>query len=408
MALLDVTLSVNGVDYTGATLGSVRVVRGRRAIDEVARAGYCLAELIDETGQGFPIEVTEDVVITVENTSGPLTLFTGTISDIDTRLYSVRTGTRAIWQVIANGPLALLNRRQVLFAGSPAEKDGDLALKVLEAGLYQTWEEYTGSTWAAAGSVTWEDVDEGFDGTLVETPGDYDIKALDPQDGGYNALALISQIAISVGGSIYETGDGNVGYLSAYGRSLRAESGYTGLPTAQVRADDLAASKSASDLVNRLEVGYDGGTIEVQDLDSIQSYGVRASVLGTILADQSAAENRGADLLFDLAVPRYKLPSARFELHTLSGSNVDLLLGVDVEEPVALPGLPATLGDLFDRAFVEGVQYDLGADRRSVTYFLSDAALSLRSERWQDVDQTLAWQDVDAILTWAEARNVTA
>jgi len=408
MGILDVTLTIDGTDYTGSTLGNVRIVRGREDIDTVARAGYCAAELIDETGNGFPIDLTETVVVTIEDSTGPVTLFTGSISNVSTQLYAVRTGTRAIWQILANGPLALANRRQVLQAGTSIEKDGDLVLEILEAGLYQTWQGFQGSTWAAVGpTVTWATVDTGFDGTLVETPGEYDIQALDPQAEGYNALGLASRIAASVGGSLFETGDGNVGYLSAYGRSVKAAAGYTDIPNASIITAGLSGSKAASDLVNQLEVRFDGGAVEVIDADSISTYGVRASVLDTLLADQTAAEARADDLLFDLATPRYKLPTVEYRLDTLPDAVVDLLLSVDTESPVDIGTLPATLGDLFTRAFVEGVQYDLGSDRRQVTYFLSDAQLSLASERWRDVNPTIAWEDVSATLEWADARRVT-
>jgi hypothetical protein len=407
VALLDVTVTVNGTDYTGSTLGNVRVVRGRESIDVETRAGYCLAELIDTTGTGFPIDVTDTVVVSIDDQTGPVTLFTGTLSDIRTRLYSVRTGTRAIWQLLANGPLALANRRQVFAAGTSQQADGDLVLAILEAGLYQTWDEYQATTWAAAGDVTWNTVDPGFDGTLVETPGEYQIAALDPQGSGYNALGLASQVAASAGGNLFETGDGNVGYLSAYGRSERAAAGYTALPTGEIVADSLEASKAAADLVNRLEVNYDGGTVEVEDVTSIGRYGIRSSVLDTLLVNLSAAEQRADDLLFDLAVPRYKLRAVQFAVHTLQPAQADLVIDVDVEDPVSVNGLPATLGNLFSRAFIEGIQWDLGADRRTLTLFLSDHQLSLRSERWRDVDPTLAWNAVSATLEWADARRIT-
>jgi hypothetical protein len=408
MALLDVTVTVNGADYTGTTLGSVRIVRGREAIDIETRAGYCLAEIIDTTGAGYPFDVTDTVVVTLEDTTGPVAVFTGTLTDISTRLYAVRTGTRAIWQLLASGPLAIANRRQVLAGGTSVELDGDLAVLILRAGLRQTWEDFQGTTWAAVGpTVTWETVDPGFDESLIETPGEYEIRALDPQPEGYNALSLIAQVAASVGGSLFETGDGNVGYLSAYGRSERAQAGYTELPTEAVDAASLTAAKSAQDLINRLEVRYDGGVVELEDTTSISRYGVRASVLDTLLDNLTDAEERGDDLLFDRATPRYKAPQVRFALHTLPTGQVDTLIGVGPDTPVRLAGLPATLGNLFQRAFVEGIQYDLGPDRRFLTLFLSDHQLSLRSERWQDVDPTLAWQDVSATLEWAEARRVT-
>ena len=406
MALLDATVTINGTDYTGATLGNVRIVRGRESIDIETRAGYALIELIDATGVGFPIDVTDRVTITLDDSTGPVPLFTGLISDLGSRLYAVRTGTRAIWQVLASGPLAIANRRQVFPGGTSVTPDGDLALEVLSAGLLQTWEEYQGTTWAAAGDVTWATVDPGFDGSLVETPGEYDIQALDPQPQGYNALSLLGQIASSTGGSVFETGNGNVGYLSAYGRSERAAQGYTQLPRDQIIADTLIPAKAASDLITRLEVRYGGGVVELEDTTAISRYGVRTSVLNTILDDQQDAEERGDDLLFDRAVPRWTVPSVQFALHTLSSAQVDLLLDVDVEDPVQIGQFPQTLGNLFQRAFVEGVQYDLGADRRNLTLFVSDHQLSLRSERWRDVTGTLTWATVDANLEWADARRV--
>jgi hypothetical protein len=408
MSILDVTVTINGVDYTGDTLGQVRVVRGRDNILAAPQAGYCNVRLIDKTGAGFPITVTDNIRITIENSAGPVDLFTGTISDWNTELYGVRTGTFATWSIIGSGPLALANRRQVLFSGAVQEGDGDRAYRILEAGLLQTWEEFRGTTWAAVGpTVTWETVDPGWDETLIERPGDYTVAALDPRDDGYNALGALSQTANSVGGYAFETGSGSVGYLSTYGRSALAANGYRELPSDQILVDSLRVQQQASDLVNRIEVTYGGGSVEDQDLDSIGRHGVRASVLSTILADQSAAEDRAADLLFDLAVPRAKLPEVQFALHTLDSADIDLLIDIDLNSPVKLNGLPVTLGPAAQLGFVEGLQYDLGSDRRFVRFLISDNALSLRSERWQDVDQTIAWEDVSATLEWAEARRVT-
>jgi hypothetical protein len=407
VALLDVTVNIEGEDYTGATLGSCRISRGREGIDVEARAGYALLELIDTTGNGFPFDVTDTVTVTIEDTSGPVPLFTGTISNINSALYAVRTGTRAIWQVMANGPLALAARRQVLQAGTGQEQDGDLALEILREGLRMRWEDYRGGTWAQAGDVTWAEVDPGFDPDLIEQPGEYAIAPLPAQDEGYNALGLISQVAASVGGTVFETGTGGVGYLSAYGRSELAAAGFTQLPTSQIAADPLRTGKAASDMINRLEVRWDAGVIERSDTASISRYGIRTSVLDTLLALEDDARERAEDLLFDRAVPRFVLPSVQFALHTLETAQVDNLISVDVNTPVETARLPRTLGQLPTRMFVEGIQYDLGAERRTVTLFVSDAQLSLRSERWADVEPTLAWEDVSATLEWADARRIT-
>jgi hypothetical protein len=408
MSILDVTVTIAGVDYTGDTLGNVKIVRGRQDIETEPRAGYTICELVDQTGAGFPFAVTDTITVDIDTSTGPRRMFTGTISDITTRLYAVRTGTRAIWNVLASGPLALTNRRQVLEAGTPAaEKDGTLVAQILEAGLTQTWQEYRGTTWAAAGDVTWETVDPGYDPSLVEQPGEYDIQALDPAADGYNAYGLAAQIAVSTGGQLFETGTGGVGYLSAYGRSALAAAGYTAIPVQQILTDGLGGNISAQTLVNRIEVAYDGGTVEVSDADSISRFGLRTSFLRTLLAAQADAEDRADDMLFDLATPRFRLPQISFALHTLSDAEIDLLLQVDTQTPVSLNGLPTTLGTLPTRGFVEGLQISTNGERRNVTYYISDAQLSLRSERWRDVTSTIAWEDVSATLEWADARRIT-
>ena len=407
MSYLDVTVTINEVDYTGQTLGTVRVRRGSQDIDETAVAGYSLCELIDETGAGFPITVTDRVTVTIENSVGPVTVFTGTVSDWNTRLYVTRNGQAAIWSILASGPLALANRRQVMFAGAASEADGDRALRILRQGLTQTWREYQGTTWTAETTATWETVDPGFDDTIVATPGDYTLAALAAQDTGYNALQALGDVQTSVGGHVFETGTGSVGYLSAYGRSALAAAGYQPLPTSLLVSAGVTSQEQASDLVNVLELTYSGGAVEREELESIRRHGIRTGVLNTLLVDLSAAEDRAEDLLFDRAFPRVKLPEVTFALHTISPAWADDLLAIQENTPVNLAGLPPTLGSVNSRGFVEGLQYDFGAERRQVTFYISDAQLSLASERWRDVTSTIAWEDVSATLEWADARRVT-
>ena len=59
-------------------------------------------------------------------------------------------------------------------------------------------------------------------------------------------------------------------------------------------------------------------------------------------------------------------------------------------------------------AFVEGV--DWRVNRQTVTLILnvSDAALSIGSQQWNQVDPTLEWGDVSATLQWIDAVEVSA
>jgi hypothetical protein len=86
----------------------------------------------------------------------------------------------------------------------------------------------------------------------------------------------------------------------------------------------------------------------------------------------------------------------------------DEVLAFDINTPVQLAGLPRTLGVTRFPAFIEGLDWRINRKTAEVILNVSDAALSLGSEQWNQVDPTLAWEDVSATLTWINAAQVTA
>jgi hypothetical protein len=92
----DVTVTINGIDYTGATLETVRVTRGRTEMYQEPQAGYSYCELIDLDGVGLGIQPLQQLSITVKNSIGTLIpVFTGKVSDTSASLYDtgVESGT---------------------------------------------------------------------------------------------------------------------------------------------------------------------------------------------------------------------------------------------------------------------------------------------------------------------------
>jgi hypothetical protein len=83
------------------------------------------------------------------------------------------------------------------------------------------------------------------------------------------------------------------------------------------------------------------------------------------------------------------------------------LVALDINSPVELTGLPATL-EADDRlqTFVEGVGWRIDRDRCELELTLTDATLSIGSLRWGLVSQTLTWDDVPANLEWQDARSI--
>jgi len=411
--LPDVTVTINGTDFTGSTLETVRVSRGRSEVYEEPRAGYTICELIDLNGTGLGIEPLQPMQVTIKNSVGTsIPVFTGTVSDTaavlyDTGFESGRAG--AIVTVIAIGPMARLNRRNVAASGRPEEPDGDRIAALLVDGLAATWEE-TGGTWANLGtpSTTWETFDPGIDLDRVDQPGDFTIAELDPQDGGYSALGQVYLTATSGRGVVFDTADGFVAYADGGHRRATAEAdGYFNIPASALLAQTLNVTSTQADITNRAVVEYDTGTVVFTDTGSLLDYGLLLNQFQTNLANASQAEAWALDYLEDHRRPILKVSGVGIRLDTIADGLRDDLLELDVNSPVRLSQLPTTIGLQSFPAFVEGVEWRLNRATAELILNVSDAALSIGSVQWNQVDPTLEWGDVSATLQWINAVEVT-
>ena len=408
------TVTINGVDLSGITLETVRVVRGREEVFAEPRAGYAICELIDLNGTGLGILPLQTMSITVDDSTGsPVDVFTGTISDTSVALYDAGEidGTpKSIVTVIAIGPLARLNRRVVLTAGRAAELDGDRIAAILEAGLAQPWDE-VGGTWAtvATAATTWETIDPGFDLEEIDQPGQYQIAALPAAAEGYPALTQSYLTAQSARGIIFDTADGVVAYRDGDSRiNTVLADGYTEIDAGILIAGRLNPRSTQADVVNRVFVSYAGGVVETTNTTSLLNFGLLAASFETNLADQSAAEQWATDYLEDHASPVPTMREVAIRLDGLDGVTLDLILTLDVNSPVNILGLPQTLevGTNFP-AFVEGLQFDIDRETVQLTLTISDAALSFASQEWAQVGALITWADVDVALRWEQAIEVT-
>jgi len=408
----DPTVTIAGTDYTGSTLETVRITRGREDVYSEPRAGYLFAELIDTDGTGLNVDILDTITVTLDDSTGsPVDVFTGTVSDWSAQLYDDgnESGTaKSIVTIIAVGPLATLNRRNVAAAGLAASKDGTRIAALVSAGLAASWEE-TNGTWATVGTstTTWATVDPAYDPTYIDTPGVYDIAALDATDTGYNPLAQAYLTALSGRGVIWDTADGFVAYADADRRETSAIAGYLDLPETVILAGNLTTSSSFTDIVNKVSVAYDGGAVIRQSAESILEYSTLAASFTTNLADQSAAIAWGDEYLEDHEGPTIQLGSVGIRLDGVTDDTLrDDLIAIDVNDPVALEDLPGTLGAASLPTFVEGIEWRINRATCLLRLNLSDAELSLGAMRWNLVPQTYAWEDAPATLTWDNARRL--
>jgi hypothetical protein len=411
--MLTPTVTIAGVDYTGTTLESVRITRGREEVFSEPRAGYCVIDLIDLDGTGFDFDVLADVQVTLtDSVNADVPVFTGIVSDWSAAIYDVGevSGTPAsILTVIATGPLALLNRRSVATGGLPEQKDGERIAALIEDALAASWEEVSG-TWAtvAEATTTWATFDDGIDLALIDQPGVFDVAALPADDAGYSALGAGYAAALSGRGVIFDTADGFVAYQDADRRETAAQTdGYLELDAGLFVARTFGTSSTQANLVNRVAVTFAGGEAIYSDEASILEYGVRATRFDTILANQSQALAWSLDYLEDHLAPTVTLQQATMRLDGITDTGLlDELIGIDVGSPVVLTGMPATLGFTQLPAFVEGLAWTIDRFTTALALTMSDAQLSIGSIRWGSVPASLAWDDVPATLSWEDARSL--
>jgi hypothetical protein len=402
------TVTIDGIDYTGETLGRVTITRGRKTVYERAPAGYSRVQLIDLNGTGLPIDITRTINITVQDTSNvDVTVFNGYITDISADIYDagLNGDPAAIYTVLAVGPLARLSRRVIFATGRPAETDADRIAAALAAGLSQTWEEI-GGTWDDLDPTdSWETIDRSFDPALIDA-GLFDLAALPAVDGGYSALEVAEEASFSGDGYLYETLDGFIGWDNADTRGTATS--YLDIPHDVIRADGLRTSTSVSDLTNRATVEWAAGAETSQDSESIVTYSLFARRIRTTLADGGNASNRADQYVERHAYPAINLDSFSIRLDTVESNDplIDGLIDATQNTPVNLTGLPTTLGYLQIPGFVEGTTLTLDNLRAELRLNVSDANLSFGSIRWSAVSQSLTWNDLPATLTWEDARSL--
>jgi hypothetical protein len=375
MADLDVTIRIGGVDYTGESLAQARIVRGREDIYSVAQAAFASIQLFDDDGSGFAITVTLRVEIDIESGGTQVPLFTGFVSDISVSHIPTVNGSRSVWSMTATSSLATLNRRQILTEGAPSERDAERATRILRAGLSTTWEEFPAVAWEDTGSLRWNQIDPPV--LTLPGGGDFVVNELPASAAGYNGYALLGELLASSGGSISEFGNGLLFYLSGSTRSaLVDDAGYIELPDDIILADGFGTLQQASDLINVIEVSFDGGLVIRTDAASITQYGRRASVLSTILVDEADAVDRAEKIVDDFSQPRFKLPAIAFAAHS-DPTELSALVEVQPSFPVDTGALPATIGTTNQKYFVEGIEWDLSPGVRTCRFYISDARLSI-------------------------------
>jgi hypothetical protein len=404
-------LTVNGVDYTSKAIASVSHTAGRRDIYQQPTASYLQVEIVDLNDLAYDFNINDGLTLQVKDSSGNfVTIFGGTITDVMPQVRSSGSVTNIIsFTLIALGSLAKLTRA-VTNGVLSKDFDGNQIFKILSEILYDTWSEVpAATTWAGYdATTTWADAFNSGVGE-VDKPGDYELTAR--TSSATNAYSLVTSLANSGLGYVYEDSEGRIGYADSTHRSqYLSANGYVEVSANDALAPGLSSLIRASDVRNDVTISYkNNATVNVKDLTSQSLYGSLGSVIPTTLENTADATAQANFYLAIRAYPAQNLNNITFALQNpdISDSDRDSLLGVFMGMPLDITDLPEAIvtGGRY-QGFIEGWSFKTSYNGLFLTLYLSPVSYSLQAFRWNSVPITEKWNTLNPTMDWNNATIV--
>ena len=402
-------VKIGGIQYTNYVLANLSITTGRTNIYEQANAGYVSLELINLDQSNIDIEVNDAVTIELQDSTATFVpIFGGTVVDFGIGIAaSGVVGINQSVSITAVGALARLPK--ALTDGVLTQDfDGDQIFTILSDLLLNTWNEVPAAlTWATYyPTVQWQNA-ENLGLGEIDRPGEYELAARSSQT--IDVYSLVSALATSGLGYIYEDAEGRISYASALHRSIYlATNGYTDVSAAQAIANSLFVQTRAGDIRNEIVLKYGSNSnSEVTDSDaaSILSYGKLAQIITTTVKHHVDAEDQAAFYLTLRANPQANFNQITFELTNseIDDADRDALIGIFMGLPLRITDLPLNMVSGTYLGFVEGWTWRASYNAVSVTALISPLAFSLQAMQWQDVSAAEAWNTISGSLDWADA-----
>ena len=400
---------IDGVEYKNITLANLTIESGRRDIYQQAVAGYCNLSILNVDDSPITVAINSGLTVFVQNSAAtPVAIFGGSVSDILTTVE--RSGTGGLVQTTTITALGALSRLpKVLTEGVLAKDfDGDQIFDVLDGILYGAWNEVPAAlTWATYdATTTWSNAENSGVGE-IDRPGNYELHAR--TSSVTDAYSLVSALATSGLGYIFEDSQGRIGYSDSTHRSqYLAANGYVDLSALDAYSSGLQISTRSGDVRNEVTITYkDGAQVSASDATSIATYGALAQNILTSLQNGADATSQANFYLTLRAYPRANFESIRYPLGSPNVSDADRnsLIGVFMGMPVNITDLPENMGLNF-QGFVEGWRFSAGYNSLAIDLYVTPVAYSLDAFRWNDVPASEAWNTLSPTLDWYNATVV--
>jgi hypothetical protein len=405
-------VEIDGVEYTDAVLANLTIRSGRTNIYEQAQAGYVNLLLLDLAQTAIPVSINSTISIQIKDTSNTfVSIFGGNVVDIGLEVRDVGSTTfTQTYSITALGALARLPKALTNGVLSK-EFDGDQIYDILAEVLFNTWSEVPGAlTWATYDpTTTWANAENAGLGE-IDRPGNYELAAR--SSDRTDVYSLVSALATSGLGYLYESPTGQIGYADSTHRTqYLTTNGYVNLDGNQARATGLRIETRVGDVRNSVTIKYGATSSSEQsasDTDSIALYGTLAQIISTTLHNSADATSQANFYLALRANPQPIFSEITFDLTNpeIDNSDRDNLLNIFMGEAVSINNLPDNMGSIF-QGFVEGWSFQASYNQLSISLLLTPTAYSLQALPWKDISNTFTWSGVSPTLDWARATIIT-
>jgi hypothetical protein len=405
-------VEIDGVEYTDAILANLTIRSGRTNIYEQAQAGYVNLQLLDVNQATIPVSINSSISVQIQDTSGTyVSIFGGTVVDIGLEVRDV--GSTTFTQTYSLTALGALSRLPKALTNGVLAKDfdGDQIWEILSDLLLNSWAEVPAAeTWADYDATTTWATAENVGLGEIDRPGDYELAARSTERT--DVYSLVSKLATSGLGYIYEDAQGRISYADATHRSQYiSTNGSVELAASQARAAGLRIETRAGDVRNNVTIQY-GATSSAEqsasDAASIAQYGTLSQIISTTLHNAADATQQANFYLTLRKDPQPNFSEISYDLTNpdLDNSDRDNLIGVFMGMPVLISDLPVNMGTTF-RGFVEGWSFQASYNNLSISLTISPLAYSLQVLQWNEVSNSFTWSSVSPTLDWENATIIT-
>ena len=405
-------VTIGGVEYTSAILSNLTITSGRTNIYEQAQAGYVNLEIINLDHSNVPIQINDSLTVQLKDSTNTFVpIFGGSVVDVAIGIAELGsiTYTQRI-TIVALGALARLPK--ALTNGIlKKEFDGDQVYDILKQVLFDSWQEVPQAlTWATyPSSINWAHAQNSGLGE-IDRPGNYELAAR--SSSRTDVYSLVSALATSGLGYIYEDSLGQIGYAdSTHRSSYLSVNGYVELSANDALGAGLIIQQRAGDVRNTITLKYDATSSSEKSASnstSIGLYGELAQIISTTLHNAADAQTQADFYLSLRAYPQYNFNQITYELTNpeIDNSDRDNLINVFMGMPVSISDLPPNMTSGNYLGFVEGWTFKANYNQIAVTLNLSPISFSLQAMRWNDVPITERWNTVNPTLDWENATIV--